>query len=165
VVPFKIETPGVGHRFSRAKVETVKVLFCTLALVACFGAAWCQTPDSPEQVIRRMIRMGNLESHDSKVLGPMGDAAAVIVTKVAAGRKLSVTEMDSVLTVLYQSFADPSMVPVVSDRQPLTTLFVLQSMASATKDTALKGRIAEARSYIEKRYAEYAKSALPPPKQ
>jgi hypothetical protein len=142
----------------------VKILFCTLALVTCFGGTWCQTPVTPEQVIRRMIRMGNFEGHDSKILGPMGDAAAVIVTKVVAGRKLSVMEMDSVLTVLYQSFADPSGVPAVSDRQPLTTLFVLQSMASAATDTALKGRIAEARSYIEKRYAEYAKSALPPPK-
>ena len=141
-----------------------RTLVCTLALVGCSGTAWCQTTDSPEQVIGRMIRDGNLEGHDSKVLGNMGDASGVLVTKVVAGRKLTTAEMDSVLTVLYHSFGDPRMIEHVADRQPLTTLFVLQSMESATTDPALRGRIVEARSYVEKRYAEYARSAPKPPK-
>ncbi len=95
--------------------------------------------------------------HDSKVLGGMGDAAAVTVTKVVAGRKLTTSEMDMVLIVLDGAFGDPRGVQVGSDREPRTALFVLEYLDCSTKDPALKRRIADARKYVQDHYAKSIK--------
>jgi hypothetical protein len=88
----------------------------------------------------------------------MGDAAAVVVTRVLAGRAVGTAEIDSVLVVLNSSFADPSMVRA-SDREPRTALFVLRYMDSSTSDAKLKQRIADTRNRIMERFTKYQRSA------
>jgi hypothetical protein len=112
---------------------------------------------SPEQVIRRIIDTGASEGHDQKIIGGMGDAAAVIVTKILAGRSVGATDIDNVLGVLSSSFADPGMV-AASDREPRTALFVLRCLDSSTTDTQLKQRIAETKNRILDRFTKYVRS-------
>jgi len=81
----------------------MRLLLATLSSIALAGIAYGQIVSSPEQVIRRMIESGSLEGHDRKVIGGMGDAAAVTVTKVLAGRNLSANDIDSVLVILNSS--------------------------------------------------------------
>lgn len=107
-----------------------------------------------ERIIRRMIKTGTYEGHDSKVIGPMGDEAAVIAAKVLGGRALSTPEMDTVLTILYQSFADPSQVDGADSRKPRTALLLLRYFELSTQDTGLKGRIESTRTYILEHYAK-----------
>ena len=123
------------------------------------GAANCQTASnpSPEQVIRKIIFSGMSEGWDNRVIGPMGDAAAVTVTRVVAGRKLTTSEMDGVLVVLGMAYGDPSMVEVAADRKPRTALFVLEYLDCSTQDAALKKRISDERKYVQDRYAESIK--------
>jgi hypothetical protein len=87
----------------------------------------------------------------------MGDAAAIVVTRVLAGRAVGTAEIDSVLVVLDSCFADPSMV-TAADREPRTALFVLRSMDSSTTDTKLKQRIADTRNRIMERFTKYMRS-------
>jgi hypothetical protein len=126
-------------------------LLVVFALLLLSGSALCQTL-TPEQVIRRMLDTGILEGHDHKVIGPMGDAAAVAVTKVLAGRNVSAADIDTVLVILESSFADPRMVDSVSDREPRTALFVLRSLDSYTADPQLKQRISATRKRIVDRF-------------
>jgi hypothetical protein len=130
----------------------------TFAMCVCVllpAIATCQTGNDPEHVIRRMIDSGGFEGHDQKVIGPMGEAAAVLVTKILAGRNLSSKDIDMALLVLEGSFADPSFVKLEADREPKTALFVLKCFDSSTNDPALKKRIAEAREYMQQRYAKF----------
>jgi hypothetical protein len=56
----------------------MKLLF-TIALFLLFPTCgWCQKNMTPEEAIRRIINSGLLEGHDQKIIGGMGDAAAVI---------------------------------------------------------------------------------------
>jgi hypothetical protein len=58
-----------------------------------------RTPSAPEQVIVRIIDSGG-EGHDQKVIGWLGDAAAVIVTKHLPQRHLSRADIDMTLMSL-----------------------------------------------------------------
>ena len=109
---------------------------------------------SQEHVIARMIETGTFEGHDQKVIGPMGDAAGVIVTKVVSGKPLTSSQIDAILVVLQGAFADPRMIENLADRQPRTTLFVLSYLTSATHEPDLQKRIAEATKYIQDHYLE-----------
>lgn len=111
----------------------------------------------PEDVIRRMIATGGYEGHDNKILAGMGDAAAVLVTKVVADKHLSAGEIDTVLTVLNISFAGT--VNDAPNQEPRTALFVLQLCDSSTQDPELKTRIAQTRAYIQQQYAKSLKTS------
>jgi hypothetical protein len=105
-------------------------------------------PSAPEQAIARIIDFGG-EGHDQQVIGWLGDAAAVIVTKHLSQRHLSQADIDMTLIVLIGAFADPSFVRSEADRQPRTTLLVLRYLELSTDDPKLKTRIADAKKYIE----------------
>jgi hypothetical protein len=107
-----------------------------------------RTPSAPEQVIARIIDSGG-EGHDQKVIGWLGDAAAVIVTKHLSQRHLSQADIDMTLIVLIGAFADLSFVRSEADRQPRTALLVLRYLELSTDDPKLKTRIADAKKYIE----------------
>lgn len=141
----------------------VKWLFLLTVFLEFSGAGNCQSTSNltAEDVIKRIIFSAAHEGNDNRVIGWMGDAAAVVVTRVVAGRKLATSEMDGVLIVLDASYGDPGMVEVAADRQPKTTLFVLEYLACSATDPALRRRIADARKYVEAHYAESLKKVPP----
>jgi len=89
------------------------------------------------------------DGHDDKALGHLGDAAAVAVTKVLAGRSsLSASETESILTVIHLSFSAPHLVDMQSDKEPRTALFVLEYVRLATGGTATSVRVEEERKFV-----------------
>jgi hypothetical protein len=108
--------------------------------------AWCQDNRAAEEAIGRIINTGLLEGHDNKVIGGIGDRAAVIVTRVVGERKLSAGQIDRVLLVLKVAYGDIENIP---DLEPKTTPFVLQMLELSTKDPELKKRIEETRQYVQ----------------
>lgn len=128
-----------------------------LTLAVCLGfilssVAYSQAVNDPGLIIRRMIDTGFFEGHDQKVIGRMGDAGAVLVTKILAGRDLTPNTIDNALVVIEGSFADPSFVETAHDRQPRTALLVLRYLDLSTNDAALKKRITDTVKYVEDRY-------------
>ena len=121
------------------------VIFFALIL-STFGNA--QAGD-PERVIRRIVDDGFLEGQDQKVIGPLGDASAVLITKILSDRDLTSQTINNVLVVLGRSFADPTFVAIASDRKPRTALLLLRYLDISTSDVGLKRRIADTRKYIE----------------
>jgi hypothetical protein len=136
----------------------VKLILAIYCLMAFSSIACCQLAN-PEQVVRRIIDSGISEGHDQKMIGKMGDAAAVTVTKVLGGRGLNPSDVENVLTILTSAFSDPLMVQDVSDREPKTTLFILQYLSSAASDLQSKTRIAETRAFVLERYERYVKNS------
>jgi len=90
-----------------------------------------------------------LEGHDQKVIGELGDASAVLITKILSDRNLTSQTIDNVLVVLGGSFADPAHLAIASDREPRTALLLLRYLDISTSDVGLKRRIADTRKYIE----------------
>jgi hypothetical protein len=88
-----------------------------------------------------------------------GDAAAVAVTKVLAGKDLDADEVNRVLLVITRAFAAPKIIEVNSDREPRTTLFVLKYLASLRVSPELNKKIAETKQFVE----QAAKSVMGPP--
>lgn len=120
--------------------------------------AFGQTENDPERIIRRIIDSGSFEGHDQKVIGHLGDAGAVIVTKIFAGRDLTKENVDAALVVIDGLFADPSFIQANSDRQPRTALLLLRYFDLSTSDPELKKRIADAGRYVQDRYAASLKA-------
>jgi hypothetical protein len=128
-----------------------------LALAVCLAlilpsVAYSQAGGDPEHVIRRMFDTGSFEGHDQKVIGGLGDAGAVLVSKILAGRGLTSEVIDTALVVIDSAFADPTFVEAVEDRQPRTALLLLRYFDLSTNDVALKKRIADAVKYVQDRY-------------
>jgi hypothetical protein len=129
-----------------------------LTLAICVGLilsslAYSQAGNDPEYVIRRMVDTGIFEGHDQKVIGRLGDAGAVFLTKILAGRDLTSNTIDNALVVIEGVFAGPNLVEVAGDRQPRTALLVLRYLDLSTTDDALKERIADTRKYVQDHYA------------
>ena len=110
---------------------------------------------TPQEAVNRIIDSGLLEGHDSKVIAGIGDAAAVIITKVVKGRSLSPAQIDRVLVVLNMAFGGVASGP---DAEPKTTLFVLRQLELSTNDVQLRGRIQQTRKYVE---SEFSKTTKP----
>ena len=131
-------------------------LLIYLSLAPCLvvsGVAYSQTGDDPQNVVMQIIDTGFVDGHDQKVIGQLGDAGAVLLTKILAGRELTSNTIGSALEVLTESFADPRFVEIPGDRQPNTTLLVLRYLDLSTNDAALKKQIADTSKYVQDRYA------------
>jgi hypothetical protein len=124
----------------------MRTSLATLLLLMAPICCWSQTKTNPEEAITRIINVGLLEGHDQKVIGGIGDAAAVIVTKVVGDRKLTTSQADSILIILNSAFGG---VEASADRKPRTALFVLRCLESTTEDQGLLQRIDKTRKYIQ----------------
>lgn len=118
------------------------------------GTTGAQSAASAQQIIKREIDSGFFDGHDQKILGYLGDAGAVILTKILSDSSLTSHTISSSLAVLNECFADPRFVEDENDRQPRTALLLLKYFDASTNDSALKARIADTRKYINARYAE-----------
>jgi hypothetical protein len=141
-----------GELNMKTKTRLLLALVVVTTVYSCLASG--QTSDRSEEAIRAILDTGFIDGHYLKEIGPMGDAAAVAVTRIMAGRTLTSADIDNVLVVLGSAFADPSMVQNVSDRQPRTALFVLQCLASSTNDLEQKKRIAQRRQYVTDQYTK-----------
>jgi hypothetical protein len=129
-------------------MRIISAMFLCLLLS---GVACSQKTSTPEEAIGRIITLGLLEGHDQKVIGGMGDAAAVVVTKVVGDKKLTASQIDSVLVILNSAFAGIEPPP---NREPKTALFVLQFLELSTKDPQLIKKIVDTRHYIVEQFAK-----------
>jgi hypothetical protein len=123
-------------------MRIVSLIFFSLLIS---GVVCSQKTSTPQEAIGRIITVGLLEGRDQKVIAGMGDAAAVIVTKVIGDRKLTPSQIDSVLVILNSAFSGTE---PVTEREPRTALFVLQFLELSTKDAQLTKRVADSRHYI-----------------
>jgi hypothetical protein len=127
------------------------IAFC-LSMIP-LSVAYGQAGNDPQQVVARMVQTGVFEGHDQKVVGRLGDAGAVLLTKIIAGKDLTSTTIGNALLVIEESFADPSLVETKGDKQPMTSLLVLRYLDLSTSDAELKKHIGDTRKYIMDRYA------------
>ncbi len=96
-------------------------------------------------------------STGQKQLRKLGDATAVALTKVIGGRALNQHDVQPVLLMLELSFSDFRFVEISADRQPRTTLVLLNYLDSVTSNTELKAKIGSTRTYVLGQYQKSQK--------
>ena len=128
------------------------LLFAATLCLSQSGLPSSQQPLTAELAIETIIARGMIDGHFDKVINGMGDPAAVIVTRVIAGRNLKPSDIDLVLLVLNMAFGEVTPGP---DAEPKTALFVLRYLDLSTNDPQLRVRIEQTRMYVQ---VEYSKS-------
>src|SRR6267154_662799 len=101
-----------------------------------------------EQQIKNTLVSGGYSGQTDKQLSRIGDAAAVIVTKVLGESNLAPQDIENILIVIHLSFSAPHLVEAPEDRNPRATLFLLRSLNSVTTDEKLRQRISEERKFV-----------------
>jgi hypothetical protein len=122
------------------------LIICLVVVLSTPGNT--QAGSDAERIIRRIVDDGVSEGHDQKVIGRLGDASAVLTTKILSDKDLTSRNIDNVLVVLDGSFADPALVAIAGDREPRTALLLLRYLDISTSDIGLKRRIADTRKRI-----------------
>jgi hypothetical protein len=128
-------------------------MLCFAVFSIC-SPSYSQTPNATsEQVVGRVLTTGAYDGITDKQLGRMGDAAAIEVTKIlggklASGQSISAFDVENVLLILHMAFAATALAVNVSDREPKTSLFVLDSLAFFTNDPSLKKSIADTTQFL-----------------
>jgi len=113
-----------------------------------------------EGVVRQVMAQAYQQTYTStgqKQLRRLGDAAAVALTKVIGGRVLDQHDVEPLLLILELSFGDLRFVETTVDREPRTTLVLLNYLDSVTSDAALKQKIASTRAYVVGQYEKSQK--------
>ncbi len=94
-----------------------------------------------------------------KPINRLGDAASVALTKILEDQKPDEVQVRAILRVIQMAFAAPLIVPIEADRQPKTTLLVLQYLQFLTTNPELMKRIREMQLYV---LEQAAKARVPP---
>jgi hypothetical protein len=115
--------------------------------------SYCQSENTPNAVIKRIIERGVIEGHDAKVIGGMGDTAAVILARVLADRDLREQDVGGGLWILADAFAGDQCLSLDSDRKPWAAYLLLRYFDKSATDVKLKNQIADVRKGIERNCA------------
>jgi hypothetical protein len=137
----------------------VRVTLVVILGLALSGAAYGQGGYDPEPVVRRVVNTGMIQGWDQTVLAHLGDAGAVLATKVLADRNLTPRTIGSALIVIENSFAEPKLVEITADREPRTSLLLLRYLELSTGDAKSRKNIADTRKYVQDRYATFLKAS------
>jgi hypothetical protein len=134
------------------------LLFSAMFLVLPVSLLSQAEPIDAEGAVRGALAHANegFTSTDVKELGWLGDGSAVALTKIISGRALEERDIEGMLLVVTLSYSAPDIVKIESDREPRTTLFLLNYLDLATNDAKLKEKIAGARTYVKDQYARSA---------
>jgi hypothetical protein len=135
---------------SKRRGEVMRLLLLLLSLGLLNGPVHAQATNlGSEEMIAKVIESGAIDGVVDKQLSRMGDAAAVDVARIVAGRTLTSQEIDGVLAVLHLAFSRQEIVLTESDRTPRAALFVLQYLALVATDPGVKARAVKEREYME----------------
>jgi hypothetical protein len=112
--------------------------------------------DSPGQVdsehaVRTLLGQISRQEYESpaeSVVSRLGDETSVVMTKIIAGNKPGSARVHDMLTAIRMAYAAPSTITLESDREPRTTLFLLQYFDSIGLDPKLTKEVAEIRMYV-----------------
>jgi hypothetical protein len=126
-------------------------LACLVLLISIssgnFSFAQTGSPVPAEQAVRDAFKeasSGYYTGTTEKNLETLGDAAAIEVIKILAGRDLTSQDIRSSLLVVRMSFAAPRLIPTEADRRPRATLLLLRYLDFQAKEPSLRSAIADA---------------------
>jgi hypothetical protein len=103
-----------------------------------------------EQTVRDALKLEGVSlSFTEKAFNRLGDRAAIGLTRVLADTPLTrPEEIKNILSFLRNAFAVPSVISNGADRQPKTTLFLLECLEVQPAARDLRGQVAETKAFV-----------------
>lgn len=135
-------------------------LLLSVVLIALRAALLGQAvPHDAESTVRQALAYANggYTSTTEKELARLGDASAVAITKVVAGKPLGEQDVEHMLLIITLSYSGPRVIEASADRNPRTTLLLLNYFDLAISDPKLKAKVATTRAYVKGQYAKWLK--------
>jgi|SRR5579885_596036 hypothetical protein len=126
----------------------MKYIFLAISALLAATLGMAQVPPkiaTPEQRIETILDTGMYEGHDQKIIGGLGDKAAVMLTRVVGERSLSSKQIDSLLLILNWAFSG---VRNSAESQPRTALFVLRYLDLQAPNAKTRADISKTRKFI-----------------
>ena len=129
--------------------------FLVAVLFALPTEGWSENADvaDPQPIVHRallQISKGAYDAENEKQLHRLGDAASVAFTKEIGNRQMSWTDIENFLLLVHEAFAAPNAIQNQRDRQPKTSLFILQTLNCLPLTDELKRSIADTRVFLER---------------
>jgi len=142
----------MSHDSKRLRyVATLVACLVVLVDLPCSSAAQ-ELDGVPEHVIKAALNPKSEAIYSGimrKQLMPMGDAAAVAITRVLAGKRPQSDTVDRVLLIIEFSFDSPEAIVNQADKKPKTALFVLASLDQQALSTEQRKRLGQLRTKLE----------------
>jgi hypothetical protein len=137
-------------------LESMWRLFLVAVLFTLPTLAWCENAEAadPGLIVHRalvQISKGAYDAETEKQVRLLGDAAAVAFTKEIGNRQMTWTDIENFLFLVHEAFAVPPKIQKQRDREPKTSLFVLQTLNRLPVADELKRSIVDTRVFLEKR--------------
>jgi len=137
----------------RRSVMIIAILVaCAVFSVLPNGSSAQELDGVPEHVVKVALNPKSEAIYSGvmrKQLMPMGDAAAVAITRVLAGKRPQSDTVDRVFLIIEFSFDSPEAIVNQADRKPKTALFVLASLDQQALSTEQKKHLIELRMKLE----------------
>jgi hypothetical protein len=93
-----------------------------------------------------------IHSWDQKRLARLGDGIGIALLKILTEDNLRDSlKVKTVLPMVRESFADPDLIAVDSDRQPNVTLFLLHDLSEYASDGETRAQIQDTIKFIEQK--------------
>jgi hypothetical protein len=142
----------MSHDSKRVRyIATLVACLVVLVVLPCSSIAQ-ELDGVPEHVIKAALNPKSeviFSGIMRKQLMPMGDAAAVAITKVLAGRRPQPDAVDRVLLIIEFSFDSPEAILNQADQKPKTALFVLASLDQQALSTEQRKSLGQLRAKLE----------------
>src|ERR1700751_4480719 len=142
-------TREISMSRDRKSVMIVAILVaCGVFLVLPNSSSAQELDGVPEHVVKVALNPTSEAIYSGvmrKQLMPMGDAAAVAITRVLAGKRPQSDTVDRVLLIIEFSFDSPEAIVNQADGKPKTALFVLASLDQQALSTEQKKHLSELR--------------------
>ena len=132
-------------------VNTTKAIFLLLLLPATFSLAQ-ELDGIPEHVVNVALNPKSAALYSGvmrKQLAPMGDAAAVAITKALSGERLRPEIVDRILLVIEFAFESPEAIVDLANLKPQTALFVLAYLDQQPLSAAQRERLVVLRKKLK----------------
>ena len=93
-----------------------------------------------------------VHSWDQKRLARLGDGIGIALLKILTDDDLrNPLKVKTILPVVRDSFVDPDLIAVDSDRQPNVTLFLLRDLSENTSDGETRAQIEDTSEFVKEK--------------
>jgi hypothetical protein len=134
----------------------IRLLLVLLILAMAPFQLTAQTLSDAENKVRLAldkVNRGGYSGITVKGLEILGDESAVALTKILAGKTITNAEIQPIVLVITLSYSDPRLVENPDEREPRTTMFLLNHLNLVTTDARLRQKIADCRAFVTNQYA------------
>ena len=145
-------------RNNRGHFIKILVFACACIAVSALCSSISRAQANQEETVQRALqiaRNGAYTGSQEKLLGRLGDASAVELTKLLADKSLDDAEIQSILLVIRQSYNFPDGIEDAANRKPRATLYLLHSLSWLAKEPKIRSSIEATTAYVKNQYAGY----------